>query len=143
MKAIKQNGLVILFVLLLISSSIAIYSHRRRQRIDAEIALVDEILAKQIGIEGTDIKSLIQGSSTANGFDALPVAQSIYKAKGWLNDDEEAIYKAFQGRNKAQVAAIYNAFVGHYGMDLDEYLKSFLDLESEYSKVIRIIQQAA
>ena len=143
MKTLAKNWLVILLLLFVMAIAMAIYAKKNRERKEDEVRQIHDMLDSNIGIDGTDIKMLIQGTATANGFDALPVAQAIYKAKSWYNDDEEAVYAAFAGKNKAQIAAIYKIFVGHYGQDLDEFLKSFLDIDTEYANVLRIIRQAA
>ena len=67
------------------------------------------------------------------------LAKAIYDAKGFFNDNENAVYGVFSQINtKAQVSWLATRFAVKYKYDLLEYLKSFLnqkELEPIYTSV--------
>lgn len=66
------------------------------------------------------------------------LARTIYNAKGFLNDDESAVYGAFrQIGAKVQVSQLARTFYNFYKKDLVGYLKSFLNSD-EYAQILKI-----
>jgi hypothetical protein len=143
MKTIARNWLTILLFVVILTIAAAIYGKINRAKKEEQIRRINEILDKGIGVDGVDIKSITLNTKPDISFNAAPIAKAIYDAKGIFNDDEEAVYAAFSGKTKAQIAQIYQTFLTNHKQDLDEYLKSFLNLEKEYPIVIKLINQAA
>jgi hypothetical protein len=138
---LTKNYLVVLAVVLLLIVGVLIYAKRRRDQKADELRRINEILDSDIGKDGTDTKTLIQGVARANGFDAKPFATSIHDAPGYLNDDEQAVYDALTGKSRAQIASIFDYFLTSYGKDMDLFLKEWMN-EEEYQNAIDIIKLA-
>lgn len=145
MKTLAQNWLLILLLLIVFAVGIAIYGKKNREKKEAQIKLLLDILESGTGVNGVDGKSIILGVKPQIGYQdtALEIAKQIQAAhQGWYwNDNEEAVYRAFAGKTKAQIAAIYQAFISLDGQDLDAYIKSWMD-DEELEQVFRIIKQA-
>jgi hypothetical protein len=143
MKTLAQYWLLILLFVIVLAISAAIYGKINRAKKDQQIRKINDILDRGVGVDGRDIKSITLDTKPDLKYNAAVDAKAIYDAKKWYSDDEEAVYTAFSGKTKAQIAQIYQTFLLTYKVDLDDYLKSFLSLSSEYPNVIRIVNQAA
>lgn len=143
MKTLTQNWLLILLFVVILFIGAAIYGKINASRKEEQIRKINEILDRGIGVDGRDIKSITLDVIPDLKYNAAADAKAIYEAHKWYNDDEEAVYNVFSGKTKAQIAQIYSTFLLTYKMDLDEFLKSFLSLSTEYTNVIRIVNQAA
>jgi hypothetical protein len=70
-------------------------------------------------------------------------ADSIYDAKGILNDDEEAVYKALEGKTAAELKAMEEEFAKkHPGMKMEDYIMSFMDEGKEQDRVRKLLADA-
>ncbi len=68
------------------------------------------------------------------------LAAQIYNAKGVLNDDEEAVYKAIGAlKSKVQFSYLASVFYDNYKVDMQDYLKDFLSEGDEFPKVNAIV----
>lgn len=143
MKALTQNWLLILLFVIILAIGAAIYGKINAAKKEEQIRKIHEILDRGIGVDGTDIKSITIDVKPDLKYNAAADVKAIYDAHKWYNDNEEAVYNAFSNKTKAQIAQIYSTFLLTYKMDLDEYLKSFLSIATEYQNVIRIVNQAA
>jgi hypothetical protein len=143
MKALAQNWLVILLFVVILFIGAVIYGKINKAKKEEQIRRINEILDKGIGVDGIDIKSITLNTKADTSYNALSDVNILYKSNGFLIDDEEAIYNVFTGKTKAQIAQIYQTFLSTYKQDLDEFLKSFLNLKTEYPNVIRLVNQAA
>lgn len=66
------------------------------------------------------------------------LAKNIYNAKGYFNDDEEAVYGAFRAISaKVQISQLARTFYNTYKKDLQGYLKGFLSGD-EFAAIIKI-----
>lgn len=66
------------------------------------------------------------------------LARNIYNAKGYFNDDEDAVYGAFRAMGaKVQVSQLARTFYNTYKKDLQQFLKSFLSGD-EFANIIKI-----
>ena len=72
---------------------------------------------------------------------AKKFAKQIYDAKGFWNDDEDAIYSALSGKSIYQINTIDKMFQNKYGQDLEDFFKEILS-EEERKKVNTIINSA-
>jgi hypothetical protein len=138
-KFLKENGALILLLLIVLTVGIAIYGRRNKATKEEEIRKINEILDSDIGKAGTDVKTLIQGVKRATNFDSSPYAKAIYNAPGYINDDEQAVYDAVSKKSRAQIASIFDYFLSTYGKDLDIFLKGFMNAE-EFQTVTNIIK---
>lgn len=69
------------------------------------------------------------------------VAQMIYDAKGYFNDDENQVYMAFQRiPTRTAVSLVSHRFKSLYGKDLQAFLHSFMNA-TEFSTVLQIISK--
>ncbi len=133
---LADNWTLILAFLLLFVVAAMILGKQNQTRKRAEIKDIRKKLGEDIGADGTDLKTITSGVRPEPGYNAQPYAKMVYEAKGLFNDDEEAVYRAFAGKTRPQVAAIYATFKSLYGLDLDAYLRSFMNT-SEFEKVIQ------
>jgi hypothetical protein len=62
-----------------------------------------------------------------NSKDMAALAVQIHDAKGWLSDDEKAVYKILEGKSPEEIAQMEKAFQDKYGKPMDKYLMSFMD----------------
>lgn len=131
-----DNWILILAFLLLFVVAAMIFGKQNRDRKRAEVRDIRKKLSEDIGADGTDLKTLVGGVKPEPGYNAQPFAKMIYEAKNFINDDEEAVYRAFAGKTRTQVASIYAAFKSLYGLDLDAFLRTFMNT-SEFEKVIQ------
>lgn len=66
---------------------------------------------------------------------AQSIAQTLYDAHGFINDDEQAVYGALRQLSyKTQLSWVADVFYQQYQQDLYQYLRNFLD-DSEMSIV--------
>jgi hypothetical protein len=145
---IANNKRVALAVLLLLVVVVAVFAAQNRKRKLSEIAEINQIIDEEIGLDGVDLKTLVSKVKPATGFDGKKWAAQVYNAKSYINDDEEAVYSAFRGKTRAQVASIVQAFKATYGKDIDNYLARSQDefpytqflSAKEYQIVINIVK---
>jgi len=71
--------------------------------------------------------------------DAAKLADSIYRAHSWYNDNEEAIYGVFRKlQTQSQVSSLSKAFQAKYKEDLYYWLKNILSA-GELATVLKIV----
>jgi hypothetical protein len=138
-KFLQENGIILLLVLIVILVLILAQAKKNKKIKEGEIKEIIRRISENVGVDGTDIKTLTDSVTPDLNFDAKTYAEKIHDANNFFNDDEDAVYQAFANKSAAQVAAIKVAFANKYGKDLDEFLKSFLN-EEEYNNVINIIR---
>lgn len=141
---ISNNWTVILLIVILLIIGGAAFAKQNRKRKEGEIDEIRRRINEGVGQNGIDIKTVLGTTQADTNFNAELYAIQIYNAKSWINDDEDAVYKALGGKTKAQVAAIYQAFRMKYQMELDSYLNprtGFMD-EEEYNNVINIVRNS-
>lgn len=68
-------------------------------------------------------------------------ATILYNAKGYFNDDEEAVYGVFKQLSaKTQVSVLSDIFYQMYKKDLKAYLQSFMN-QKEFGNVLAICER--
>lgn len=111
-----------------------IYLYREKKRAE-QLALLEKINALiDTGVgKGGGIDGVLIDVAPDYGFknDAVKIAKIINDSLTWYNDDEEAIYAALKGLNRAQLAMVASQFKEQYGTDLHQTLQEGLS-ESEY-----------
>lgn len=138
-KTLAANWLIILLVVIMLLVAVMIWGKKNKEKKQEEIRQINEVLDANIGMDGTDIKTLIQGISRATAFDAAPYAKAIKDAPGYMNDDEQAVYDALSGKTRGQVASIFDYFLSRNGKDLDIFLKGWMNGE-EYETAVNIVK---
>ena len=69
----------------------------------------------------------------------IDVAKKVYDCKNWLNDDEATLYGIFRKASSLSViSSLCYWFFVKYGLDLHEYLTSFLN-DSELRQLYAIL----
>ncbi|SDM69036.1 hypothetical protein SAMN05421823_11966 [Catalinimonas alkaloidigena] len=137
----KKMVLPVTVVVLVVVLVLVYLSIRTRQRKKKEVDLIRTIISTGVGQDGKDLGSVLVGVKPAANFDPRPAAEQIYGAKGFFNDDEEAVYEALGGLYREQIAAVNTYFVQRYGLTLDAFLKSFLS-GTEYQRVQSILDHS-
>jgi len=69
-------------------------------------------------------------------------ADKIHDAKGILNDDEEAVYKALANKSPEEIKQMEDAFQKKYGVSMETYMMSFMDEGKEQDKVRALLAKA-
>lgn len=109
-----------------------------------EIKKIRDAVAKGVAESGEpSTRDILRGVGTLPAYDepAKKFAKQIYDAKGFWNDDEEAIYNALSGKSIYQINTIDKMFQNKYGQDLEDFFKEILN-EEERKKVNTIINSA-
>ena len=138
--------LVVVTVLLLIGLSV--YAMINRKRNKEEIEELYRLIRKGVGALGNDFKTLLDkvAPDNRNQSRLLNAAKSIYGAFYWtdvlgfkhrnIDDDEEAVLNTLKKLTKGEVKAMMNVFAKEYGVELDDFLKSYnseTELKSYYT----------
>lgn len=63
----------------------------------------------------------------------------IFKAKGTFDDDEDAIFKALEGKSPAQIARMNQIFKEKHGKTMEDFLKDDVLNEEEFKKAKAIM----
>lgn len=67
-------------------------------------------------------------------------ADEVYNSKGYFNDDEEKLTGVFKAINyKTQVSQLSEYFFNTYKKDLYGFMNSFLDNDTEFLPIIKIV----
>jgi len=119
-------GLIVLFIL----------SKSKKKK---EVAQIRNAISSGMGSSGQTISMLLSRVTPDSSYDTSTDIKTIKEAKGFFNDDEEAIYNTFSEKTKKQLKAIENEFQNKYGDSLDDFLKNMLSVE-EYEKVLNQIK---
>lgn len=83
----------------------------------------------------------IPGALILTNSSALNIAKIIYDAKGFFNDDEAAVYGAFQSlKAKTQVSYLSEVFFNKYKVGLWGYLQNMFN-EKELAQVATIVNK--
>lgn len=141
---ITNNWTVILLIVILLIIAGAAFAKQNRKKKEGEIDEIRRRINEGVGQNGVDIKTVLGTTQADTNFNGELYAIQIYNAKSWINDDEDAVYKALGGKTKSQVAAIYQAFRMKYQMELDSYLNprtGFMN-EEEYNNVVNIVRNS-
>lgn len=132
----------IILIALLIGGGVAVYFlvkkfSKSREQIIGETSsgdIVSEIL------QDSQNSAQIAQAATISQLTAKSIAQKIQNAWGFLNDDEDAIYKAFaQINNLADLMLVIQMYGQYKREDLAEALQSRLN-DKELQKVNLILQ---
>ena len=132
----------IIRIALLIGGGVAVYFlvkkfSKSREQVIGETStgdIVSEIL------QDSQNSAQIAQSATITQLTAKAIAQKIQNAWGWINDDEDAVYKAFaQVNNLADLMLVVQMYGQYKGEDLAEALQSRLSTK-ELQKVNLILQ---
>ena len=112
-----------------------------KKRKEAQKLKAEEIRS-QISQGATDPASQAVMSANADtNYDASADVARLKNAKGFVNDDEEAVYAVLRGKTKGQLKVIYSTFLSSYGEPLMAFLTNFMSPE-EMAKVSQIVNAA-
>jgi acyl-CoA-binding protein len=106
----------------------------------AKVKLVDnlDIFSYQKWI---DTKAKFPKAQQLSSPEIIALVDRIYNAKGYFNDDEQAIYGVFRAmKTQSQISALAKRFNQLKAQDLYSYLKNYLN-EEELLTVKKIIDQ--
>ncbi len=112
-----------------------------KKRKEAQKQRADEI-KNQISQGATDPASqAVMNANADTNYDASADVARLHSAKGYINDDEEAVYAVLRGKTKGQLKVIYSTFLSSYGEPLMSFLTNFMSME-EMAKVSQIVNGA-
>ncbi len=127
---LAKPGFIISIVILLIIIGVAIWLIRRSIR---RKQMIQEWLDTSGGQQYPETILTLSES------DLRRLADTIYSAKSWFNDDEEAVYAAMAAlQTQADFNALAAKFQELYNRSLVDYLRSFLS-PSEMALVNQIL----
>ena len=129
-RLLAKPGFIISIVILLIIIGVAIWLIRRSIR---RKQMIQEWLDTSGGQQYPETILTLSES------DLRRLADTIYSAKSWFNDDEEAVYAAMAAlQTQADFNALAAKFQELYNRSLVDYLRSFLS-PSEMALVNQIL----
>lgn len=139
----------ILIALVVILIAIGVYIYLSKKKKDANAAIILSAINQGVGVQGTDIDSLLFSVTAESGYNT-PKAdlQKLKDAHGTFIDSPDNFKEVFAGKSKARIKKVAQDFMATYGIKLNDYINEvFSDLTgfdtTRYNQLLNIIRSAA